>query len=55
MMPSMTGYIMRWGYNSNLSRVRLGKHYLYDWLPQAKDWTMCASIDGTGWIGEFKY
>ena len=40
-------------YNSNLSRVRLGKHYLYDWLPQAKDWTMCASIDGTGWIGEF--
>ena len=40
-------------YNSNLSRVRYGKHYLYDWLPQAKDWTMCASIDGTGWIGEF--
>ena len=32
-------------YNSNLSRVRFGKHYLYDWLPQAKDWTMCASID----------
>ncbi len=40
-------------YNSNLSRVRFGKHYLYDWLPQAKDWTMCASIDGTGDIGEF--
>ena len=40
-------------YNSNLSRVRFGKHYLYDWLPQAKDWTMCASIDGTGKIGEF--
>ena len=20
---------------------------------QAKDWTMCASIDATGWIGEF--
>lgn len=40
-------------YNSNLSRVRFGKHYLYDWLPQAKDWTMCASIDGTGPIGEF--
>ena len=40
-------------YNSNLSRVRFGDHYLYDWLPQAKDWTMCASIDGTGSIGEF--
>ena len=40
-------------YNSNLSRIRFGKHYLYDWLPQAKDWTMCASIDGTGDIGEF--
>lgn len=40
-------------YNSNLSRVRFGKHYLYDWLPQAKDWTMCASIDGIGEIGEF--
>ena len=40
-------------YNSNLSRVRYGKYYLYDWLPQAKDWTMCASIDGIGKIGEF--
>ena len=40
-------------YNSNLSRVRFKDHYLYDWLPQAKDWTMCASIDGTGQIGEF--
>ena len=40
-------------YNSNLSRVRFNNHYLYDWLPQAKDWTMCASIDGTGPIGEF--
>ena len=39
-------------YNSNLSRVRFGKHYLYDWLPQAKDWTMCASIDAIGKIGE---
>jgi hypothetical protein len=40
-------------YNSNLSRVRYGKYYLYDWLPQAKDWTMCASIDAIGDIGEF--
>jgi hypothetical protein len=39
--------------NSNLSRVRYKDYYLYDWLPQAKDWTMCASIDGTGPIGEF--
>ena len=40
-------------YNSNLSRIRFNNHYLYDWLPKAKDWTMCASIDGTGSIGEF--
>ena len=40
-------------YNSNLSRIRFNNHYLYDWLPRAKDWTMCASIDGTGPIGEF--
>ena len=40
-------------YNSNLSRVRYRKNYLYDWLPQAKDWTICASIDGIGEIGEF--
>jgi hypothetical protein len=40
-------------YNSNLSRVRYGKNYLYDWLPQSKDWTMCASIDAIGGIGEF--
>jgi hypothetical protein len=40
-------------YNSNLSRIRFNNHYLYDWLPKAKDWTMCASIDGTGKIGEF--
>ncbi len=40
-------------YNSNLSRIRFNNHYLYDWLPKAKDWTMCASIDGTGPIGEF--
>lgn len=40
-------------YNSNLSRIRFNNHYLYDWLPKAKDWTMCASIDGTGTIGEF--
>ena len=40
-------------YNSNLSRVRYGDNYLYDWLPQSKDWTMCASIDAIGDIGEY--
>lgn len=40
-------------YNSNLSRVRYGKQDLYDYLPQFKDWMMCASIDGTGDIVEF--
>ena len=40
-------------YNSNLSRVRYGDNYLYDWLPQSKDWTMCASIDAIGEVGEY--
>ena len=40
-------------YNSNLSRVEFNGKNLYDYLPQFKDWMMCASIDGTGRIGEF--
>ena len=40
-------------YNSNLSRVQFGKKNLYDYLPQFKDWLMCASIDGTGKIVEY--
>lgn len=40
-------------YNSNLSRVQFGKKNLYDYLPKFKDWMMCASIDGTGKIGEY--
>lgn len=40
-------------YNSNLSRVQFGNKKLYDYLPQFKDWMMCASIDGTGDIVEF--
>jgi hypothetical protein len=40
-------------YNSNLSRVTYKGKNLYDYLPQFKDWMMCASIDGTGKIGEF--
>ena len=40
-------------YNSNLSRVQFGDKNLYDYLPQFKDWMMCASIDGTGEIVEY--
>lgn len=40
-------------YNSNLSRVEYFGKNLYDYLPQFKDWLMCASIDGTGEIVEF--
>jgi hypothetical protein len=40
-------------YNSNLSKIEFGGKNLYDYLPQFKDWTMCASIDGTGDIVEF--
>lgn len=40
-------------YNSNLSRVQFGQKNLYDYLPHFKDWLMCASIDGTGKIGEY--
>ena len=40
-------------YNSNLSRVQFGKKNLYEYLPKFKDWMMCASIDGTGQIGEY--
>ena len=40
-------------YNSNLSRVQFGDKNLFEYLPQFKDWMMCASIDGVGEIGEF--
>lgn len=40
-------------YNSNLSRVQFGNKNLYDYLPQFKNWIMCASIDGTGDIVEY--
>ena len=32
-------------YNSNLSRIDFKGKNLYDYLPQFKDWLMCASID----------
>ena len=40
-------------YNSNLSRTEFKGQKLFDYLPQFKDWLMCASIDGTGDIVEF--
>ena len=40
-------------YNSNLSRTTFKGMELFDYLPQFKDWLMCASIDGTGDIVEF--
>jgi len=40
-------------YNSNLSRVDYKGKNLYNYLPEFKDWLMCASIDGTGEIVEF--
>jgi hypothetical protein len=41
-------------YNTNLSRVHHRGTDLYrDILPRIRDWQICASIDGTGKIGEY--
>lgn len=41
-------------YNTNLSRVQYQGCDLYrDLLTNARDWQICASIDGTGKIGEY--
>jgi hypothetical protein len=41
-------------YNTNLSRIRQGDTDLYrDILSQLRDWQICASLDGTGPIGEY--
>lgn len=40
-------------YNSNLSRTNFNGKDLYDYLPQFKNWMMCASMDGVGEIAEF--
>ena len=41
-------------YNTNLSRVDYGGTNLYrDVLAHLRDWQICASIDGTGEIGEY--
>ena len=41
-------------YNTNLSRTRYsGVDLFQDILPHLRDWQICASIDGTGKIGEY--
>ena len=41
-------------YNTNLSRVDFRGHNLYrDILSSIRDWQICASLDGTGTIGEY--
>ena len=41
-------------YNTNLSRVRYGGVDLFDdILAHIRDWQICASLDGTGQIGEY--
>ena len=41
-------------YNTNLSRVKYGNWNLYkDILLGLRDWQICASLDGTGAIGEY--
>jgi len=41
-------------YNTNLSRIEFGGCNLYtDILPKIRDWQICASLDGTGAVGEY--
>jgi len=40
-------------YNTNLSRVDYKGDNLWDLLSNFRDWQVCASIDGTGEIGEY--
>ena len=41
-------------YNTNLSRVNyLGVNLFKDILSHVRDWQICASLDGTRWIGEY--
>lgn len=40
-------------YNTNLSRTEYKNVNLFDLLPHFQDWQVCASIDGTGEIGEY--
>ena len=40
-------------YNTNLSRTSFQKSNLFDLLKYFSDWQVCASIDGTGEVGEY--
>jgi hypothetical protein len=41
-------------YNTNLSRTSYkGTNLFTDILPNIRDWEICASIDGTGFVGEY--
>ena len=41
-------------YNSNLSRIEYrGIHLFDDILSRLRDWQICASLDGTGQVGEY--
>ena len=40
-------------YNTNLSRTTFQKSNLFDLLGYFSDWQVCASIDGTGEVGEY--
>ena len=41
-------------YNTNLSRIDyLGSNLFKDILQHIGEWQICASLDGTGWIGEY--
>ena len=40
-------------YNTNLSRTTYKKQNVFDMLKNFQDWQICASLDGTGKIGEY--
>ena len=40
-------------YNTNLHKIEHNGNNLYDLLAHFKDWQICASLDGTGQVGEY--
>jgi len=40
-------------YNTNLSKISYKNINLFDILPQFQNWQICASMDGTGKVGEY--
>jgi len=48
------GHMVYARYNTNLSQIEYkGTHLYKDILPHIRDWQICASIDGTGEVGEY--